>query len=94
MNSQTRRLDNTFWKWRWLLQKPSVILLTAGAPAKLWSLHPVLLGKPQMKYSKLNCIVQTKQIIWNSTGWQKQLKFKLKIRGGVLEDVLGLEDTF
>ena len=27
-----------FWKWRCLLQKPAVTLLTVGAPAKLWSL--------------------------------------------------------
>ena len=30
-----------------------------GAPAKLWSLHPVRLGKAQLKFSDLNCIVQT-----------------------------------
>ena len=43
----------------------------SGAPAKLWSPHFVRLGKPQLKFSNLNCIVQTKQIIWNSTAWQK-----------------------
>ena len=31
-----------------------------GAPAKLWSLHRVRLDKPQLKFSNLNYIVQTK----------------------------------
>ena len=35
------------------------------------ALRRVHLGKPQLKFSNLNCIVQTKQIIWNSTAWQK-----------------------
>ena len=48
-----------------------ITLLTAGAPAKLWSHHPVRLGKPQLKFSNLSSIVQTKQIMWNSTSWQK-----------------------
>ena len=54
-----------------LVTEASVILLTAGAPAKLWSLHPARLGKRQLKFSNLNCIVLTKQIIWNSTALQK-----------------------
>ena len=29
------------------------------------------IGKSQLKFSNLNCIVQTKQTIWNSTAWQK-----------------------
>ena len=28
-----------FWKWNCLLQNSSVTLLTASAPAQLWSLH-------------------------------------------------------
>ena len=47
------------------------------------SLHPVRLGKPQLKFSNLNRIVQTKQIIWNSTAWQK-----ITDRGGVEDTTL------
>ena len=42
------------------LQKPSVTLLTVGAAAKLWSIQRVRLAKPQLKFLKLNCNVQTK----------------------------------
>ena len=64
-----------FWKWRCLLQKPSVTLLTVGAPAKLCSLHRVRLGKPfeiellQLKLYRSDKINNMKQCGTAKNNW-------------------------